>query len=125
MLAASGILLWHVLACTESPMAFSPDGQSLAFVTMEPYEGEGNPGLAGPHCYRLMVVGNRQELRVLEEITNVMLTAPALSPDGSQLCYVRSITPEPVAVATTGQCLRGGAEPVAGGYEVGNHRARL
>jgi Tol biopolymer transport system component len=90
MLAAMGILLWHLLACTESPMAFSPDGKSLAIVTMEPYyEGKVDLRLAGSHCYRLIVASNQKDLRVIENTTDAMLTAPAYSPDGSQMCYVR------------------------------------
>jgi hypothetical protein len=81
-------LLWHLLACTESPMAFSPNGKSLAFVTIEPYAGE-EALVPGPYCYRLMVAGDQKNLRVIEQTTDAMLTTPAYSPDGSQLCYVR------------------------------------
>ena len=35
VLAGCALLLWHVLACVESPMAFSPEGD-LAFTTVGP-----------------------------------------------------------------------------------------
>ncbi len=85
---ALGGLLWHILACTESPMAFSPDGRKLAFVTMEPYDTE-KLLLAGTHAYRLMVLTDQKELRVVEETVDHMLSGPAYSADGKQLCYLR------------------------------------
>lgn len=85
---ALGGLIWHILACTESPMAFSPDGRKLAFVTMEPYDTE-NLLLAGTHAYRLMVLTDQKDLRVVEETADHMLSGPAYSPDGKQLCYLR------------------------------------
>ena len=88
VLFASGVLLCHLLACTESPMTFSPDGKSLAFVTMEPYV-EVEAHLAGPSDYRLMVVDNQKDLHLVEETSDTMLTAPGYSPDGKQLCYLR------------------------------------
>ena len=85
---AAGAVLWHLLACVESPMAFSPSGD-LAFVTMEPYEGK-DLMLAGPNCYRLMVLPKGgKAVRVVEETVDAMLTAPAYSPDGQQLAYLR------------------------------------
>jgi len=85
---AAGAVLWHLLACVESPMAFSPSGD-LAFVTMEPYEGK-DLMLAGPQCYRLMVLPKGgKAVRVIEETVDAMLTAPAYSPDGQQLAYLR------------------------------------
>ena len=33
VLAGCGVLLWHLLACVESPMAFSPQGD-LAFTVL-------------------------------------------------------------------------------------------
>jgi len=85
---ASGGLIWHIIACTESPMSFSPDGKHLAFVTMEPYDDKHFLS-AGSVCYRLMVLSESQRLRVLEKTTEFMLTAPAYSPDGQRLCYLR------------------------------------
>ncbi|MDP6380835.1 MAG: hypothetical protein QF662_05785, partial [Phycisphaerae bacterium] len=94
---AGGALLWHVLACIESPMAFSPSGKDLAFVTMEPYgEGEDDASLAGTRIYRLMVLSDKKNLRIVEETSENMLTAPAYRPDGKQYCYLRIplLTPE-------------------------------
>lgn len=85
---ATGGLLWHLLACTESPMTFSPDGKNLAFVTMEPYDGE-DFLTAGSHAYRLMLLTEEKQLRVIEETADFMLSGPGYSPDGKRLCYVR------------------------------------
>jgi dipeptidyl aminopeptidase/acylaminoacyl peptidase len=82
-------LLWHLLACIESPMAYSPDGQDLAFVTMQPYDAEDDALLAGRRVYRLMVLHGEKELRTLEETTAAMLSAPGFSPDGKRLAYLR------------------------------------
>jgi hypothetical protein len=81
-------LIWHILACIESPMAFSPNGKDLAFVTMEPYTGD-DIALAGTHVYRLMVLSEGKPLRTLEETSRYMLTAPAWSPDGTRMAYLR------------------------------------
>lgn len=86
-IAAAG-LLWHVLACVESPMAFSPDGTRLAFVTMEPYGLEEELAL-GTNAFRLMVLTDFDELTVVEETTSHMLSAPGFSPDGERICYLR------------------------------------
>ncbi len=87
MIAAAG-LLWHVLACVDSPMAFSPDGTKLAFVTVEPYVTE--EGLTvGTNAFRLMVLTDFDELTVVEETTSHMLSGPAFSPDGERICYLR------------------------------------
>jgi len=84
-----GALLWHVLACTESPMAFSPSGKDLAFVTVEPYEADDDGFVAGAQVFRLMVLSEEGKLRVVEESSDSMLSAPAYSPDGKHLCYLR------------------------------------
>lgn len=81
-------LVWCVLACTESPMAYSPDGKSLAFVTMEPYETF-DLRLAGPRGYRLFVLSGQKELRLVEQTAEAMLTGPGWSPDGKRICYLR------------------------------------
>lgn len=89
IVVSGAALLWHLLACVESPMAFSPSGRDLVFVTMEPYgEGE-DPLLAGPHEYRLMVLSDGQHLRTLEATTTCLLAAPTYSPDGRSVCYLR------------------------------------
>lgn len=80
-------LVWHLLACVESPMAYSPSGDSLAFVTVEPWDPEKLP-LAGERAYRLMVLKG-DTIRVVEQTTEYMLSAPAYSPDGRRLCYLR------------------------------------
>ncbi len=82
-------VVWHLLACVESPMSFSPNGKSLAFVTMEPYSGDEDVMLAGKHVYRLMVLTEGKPLRVLEETSQEMLSGPAFSSDGKYLCYFR------------------------------------
>jgi dipeptidyl aminopeptidase/acylaminoacyl peptidase len=88
VLLAAGGLLWHVLACVESPMSFSPTGD-LAFTTMEPYDGE-HLILRGTHVYRLMVLpAGASEPKVLEESVDWMISAPAFSPDGKRIAYVR------------------------------------
>ncbi len=88
ILVGGGAMLWHMLACTESPMSFSPDGTELAFVTMEPYDTE-DVAISGTHAFRLMVLKDSRDLRVIEQSTTHMLTAPAFSPDGKHICYLR------------------------------------
>ena len=85
---AAGALLWHVLACTESPMAFSPSGKELAFVTMSPY-GHEKLGLAGKHVYRMCVLSEGKRVKVVERTDKHMLTAPTYSPNGKHLAYFR------------------------------------
>ncbi len=85
---AGGAILWHMLACIESPMAFSPSGKKLAFVTREPF-GEKEPIIKGAYCFRLMVLEDFKKLRILEETTSHMLSCPAFSPDGKRICYLR------------------------------------
>ncbi|OPX22516.1 MAG: hypothetical protein B1H04_04910 [Planctomycetales bacterium 4484_123] len=85
--AAAG-LLWHLLACSESPMAYSPSGRQLAFTTMEPFDFE-HLEVKGSRLYRLMVVTDAKKLRIIEQSTEYMISAPAYSPDGKRLCYLR------------------------------------
>jgi len=101
----AGALLWHVLACTESPMAFSPGGKDLAFVTMTPYDLE-NLHLAGKHVYRLCVRPGDGRVRVVAETRRFMLTAPTYSPDGKCLAYLRI----PLLTDKATKKLRGQAE---------------
>ncbi len=89
IMVAGGALLWHTLACVESPMAFSPSGKELAFVTMEPYGNNKGLSIEGTHSYRLMVLKDFDQLRIVEETTSHMLSAPAFSPDGKRICYLR------------------------------------
>jgi len=87
---AAGALLWHVLACVESPMAFSPGGKDLAFVASSNATLEDKDiHLAGTRTFRLMVLHEAQRVRLVEETDKHLLTAPGYSPDGQQLCYFR------------------------------------
>ena len=94
---AFGAVLWHVLACRESPMAFSPDGRRLAFVTMEPYDGDIDKD--DKHMFRLMVLTDGKNLRIVEQTDLTALSAPAFSPDGRQICYLRLPLEKPQAPA--------------------------
>ena len=90
MTVAGGALLWHVLACIESPMAFSPSGKDLAFVTGGPSLAEGKDAhLAGARVFRMMVLSDGKHIRAVEQTDRHLLTAPAYSPNGQQLCYFR------------------------------------
>ncbi len=90
VVVAAGALLWHVLACVESPMSFSPAGD-LAFTTIEPYGGDDDTiALKGTHVYRLMVLpAGGDQPRVLETSSDWMISAPAFSPDGKRIAYLR------------------------------------
>jgi dipeptidyl aminopeptidase/acylaminoacyl peptidase len=90
---AMGGLLWHAMACVESPMSFAPNGD-LAFTTMEPYHTlDGNDpsvALRGTHQYQLRVLpAGADAPKVLEESRDWMITAPAFSPDGQRVAYLR------------------------------------
>lgn len=73
----------------ESPMAFAPQGNHLAFTTVEPFHADKSSFEAGPQMFRLMTIADGKTLRILEEQTDVLLTAPGYSPDGQRLCYLR------------------------------------
>jgi hypothetical protein len=90
----AGAVLWHTAACVESPMSFSPTGD-LAFVVMDPYDLD-HTGLVNHRIYRLMVLTKDRELREIEVTSSHLLSAPAYSPDGEQLAYLRMplLTPE-------------------------------
>jgi roadblock/LC7 domain-containing protein len=85
---AGGALLWHVLACTESPMSFRPGGKDLAFAVVSPYDTD-NLQQAGKHTWRMMILTEGAKPRVVEQTDKFMLTAPAYSPDGKYLAYLR------------------------------------
>ena len=88
ILVAGGGLLWHLLACTDSPMSFSPDSKNLAFVSLEPYSQD-DILVAGTHASRLMVVAQDERPRVIESTVDNLLAGPVYSPDGKRLCYLR------------------------------------
>jgi hypothetical protein len=81
-------LLWHLLACRESPMTFSPSGEDLAFTTVT-FHGEDESFYPGEQTSRVMLLAGRSELRTMEESTTHMLSAPCFSPDGKRLGYLR------------------------------------
>jgi len=94
VLVACGALLWHVLACVEGPMAFSPEGD-LAFVAIDPpqvpaAEAGAEPAAdKGGICRLFVLPQGERTLRVVEETAEHVLCAPAYSPDGKSLCYLR------------------------------------
>jgi len=102
VLVACGALLWHVLACVEGPMAFSPQGD-LAFTVVSPRqvqapaaETDAKPSPAEPDVFRLFVLPKGEKtLRVVEETAEHILGGPAYSPDGKSLCYLRLLAEPP------------------------------
>jgi hypothetical protein len=98
-------LLWNILACTESPMAFSPDGKNLIFSMLQPYESKGVAAAEEP-LGRLMVLGGAatpeaKNLRELEQLPKTFITGPGFSVDGKQFCYLRITVPEENAAPAT------------------------
>jgi hypothetical protein len=90
MFLAGGAVIWHLLACVESPMAFSPDGKRLAFTIIEPYPDEQEDWKnRARSTYRVLSLEDGRTLRVIEETADALLTAPGWSPDGKELCYLR------------------------------------
>ena len=87
---ASVVVLWHILACVESPMSFSPTGD-LAFTVMDPYDLKNL--FRGQKTYRLLVLGKDGKLRELERTSTHMLTGPGYSGDGKRLAYLRIALP--------------------------------
>jgi len=85
---AAGGLLWHVLACIESPMAFSPDGKDLALVVSEDVLGK-KVHLVAERTFRLMMLADGKTVRQIEQTDSHLLTGPAYSPDGKHICYFR------------------------------------
>ena len=90
IVVGGGAVLWHVLACMESPMSFSPSGKDLAFVTMEPYGLDKKDLMRKDrYVYRLFVASQGAPPRVIEQTNSFMLCAPAYTSDGEQLVYLR------------------------------------
>ncbi len=92
ILALMSVLLIAALMAgciEESPIAFSPDGKTLAFVTAEPHRAQDGGFAAGAQTSRLMLLDEQRKIRVLETATDAMLSAPAFSPDGRRLAYLR------------------------------------
>jgi dipeptidyl aminopeptidase/acylaminoacyl peptidase len=87
-------LAWMISGCIEeSPIAVSPDGKMLAFVTVEPYPKNDDPFASGVQAFRLMLVDNDGKIRVLEESVDAMLSGPVFHPDGKKIAYLRMTLP--------------------------------
>lgn len=99
-------LLWHMLACVESPMAFSPDGKVLIFSVLQPYDEKGGAGESAVPVCRLMVLSNAglpeaKNLKALEEMPGTFITGPGFSADGKLFCYMRIRTQSPETAPAT------------------------
>ncbi|MCJ7543289.1 MAG: hypothetical protein MUP47_01780 [Phycisphaerae bacterium] len=107
---AVGGLMWHVLACVESPMAFAPNGD-LAFTVMEPYGQGQDQVLCGTHTYRLMLLpAGADQPKVLEESSHWMISAPAFSGDGQRIAYFRIPLLTAESLSGTQKALKGKQE---------------
>jgi hypothetical protein len=88
----AGAVAWHIMACVESPMSFSPSGD-LAFAVVDPYPRRDSDwkhfGLTGGAVSRLMVLTKDKKLTEIERTNSQMLTAPAFSPDGREFAFLR------------------------------------
>ncbi|MFB3890695.1 MAG: hypothetical protein ACE15C_01595 [Phycisphaerae bacterium] len=95
MSVAAAAVLWHVLACTESPMAFSPDGKKLAFAAVDPWPQEAKdlpPLVSGKQTSRILILEEDKGLKkykTVEASTTALLAAPSFSKDGQLLAYLR------------------------------------
>ena len=79
--AAIGGLVWHMLACVDTQLAFSPDGTEIAFTVIdETYDGTG---------WRMFVLRSDNRLELIDTYRSGILSGPAYSPDGSRLAYLR------------------------------------
>src|SRR5262249_22330574 len=91
---AAGAVAWHIMACVESPMSFSPTGD-LAVVVVDPYPETKRASdvdrfaSTGASVNRLMVLTKDKKLSEIERTSTQMLTAPVYSPDGSEFAYLR------------------------------------
>lgn len=113
MVLAVGGLVWHVLACVESPMAFAPNGD-LAFTLMEPYAKGEDLVLCGTHTYRLMLLpAGATEPKVLEESSHWMISAPGFSADGQRIAHLRIPLLTAEGVASVQQALKSKQESLS------------
>ena len=89
--AAAGCQFWPLV----SSMSFSPDGRDLAVAAAkEEPSGQGKNGAIERLVFRLWVISDRRKARVVEGMPKAgggqyALFAPAYSPDGRELCYLR------------------------------------
>lgn len=88
MFIGAGAVVWHIMACVESPMSFAPNGD-LAFTVMDPYHEE-DIGKAGGFLFRMMILSEDRELRVVEASQTHLLSGPGYSADGARIAYLRA-----------------------------------